>query len=149
MTFSYKYNRLSKSELTIELFTIVSLIFAFIYVFIRAIILSITYDEAYTYIYVLGGQYFTGNNHVLNTIIMAFFVFLFGNSEIVIRIPALIGCFLYLLGIYRISKLLFKNSSFLLISVVVLILNPFLLDLFSLSRGYSLALGLMMNGLFF
>ena len=140
-------------ELCIEIVIISILIFAFTYEFYRALTFSITHDEAYTYLYCINPANFEDiyvpNNHLLNTILVKVFTFLFGNFEIIVRLPALIGFFLFLLGVYKISKLLFDNLIFQLINVLTLALNPMLLDIFVLSRGYSLALGFMMIGIFF
>lgn len=142
---------LNKSRIC-EILTISLLFFIFIYVIIRAFILDLTYDEAYTFLYTIVRDppfFYSSSNHLLNTILVTIFTSFLGHSEIVIRIPALLGCFLYLIGVYYISKLIFKNKIFSLINVVILTLNPAMLDFFSLSRGYSLALGFMMGGLYF
>lgn len=150
-------NCLVKKENLYDYFSKFFLFLVFLYALIRAFTLSITHDEAITAIYHAVLPYldiikFTGpipsNNHLLNTILVKFFVSIFGLTEFVVRIPALVGCTLYLIGSYKLLKLFFKKY-FLVVGVVLLSLNPFLIDFFSLSRGYSLALGFLMIGLFY
>ncbi|MFX0102721.1 MAG: ArnT family glycosyltransferase [Candidatus Hodarchaeota archaeon] len=88
------------------------------------------------------------NNHPLNTLMIMFFTSFLGISEIILRIPALIGLIIYELSIYKISNLVFKRY-FSLLSIIILVSNPFLIDYFSLARGYSLALGFLMLGIYY
>jgi hypothetical protein len=131
------------------------LILAFIYIILRAYYLSITYDEAYTYLMYATKSYFgifsegsIANNHFLNTVLIKFFVGIFGVSEFVVRIPALIGASIYLISAYYISKLLFSKYYF-LASVSLLVSNALLMDFLPLARGYSLAIGCFMVALYF
>ena len=131
------------------------LIFAFIYVLLRAYYLSITYDEALTYLSYSIKSYigiFTeesmANNHFLNTVLIKFFTGIFGVSEFVVRIPALIGASIYLASAYYISKLLFSKYYF-LASVTLLVSNALIMDFLPLARGYSLALGFFMVALYY
>ncbi len=130
---------------------------AFLYTCIRAYSLSIIHDEALTYLIHASGSFFEiltyalpikSNNHLLNTFLIKIFSNLFGASEFVIRIPALIGHGLYLVGIYKILKL-FLRKQFLLLGICLLIFHPFMLDLFSCARGYSLGLGFLIFGLYY
>ena len=131
------------------------LISAFIYVLLRAYCLSITYDEAVTYLNYATKSYIgifteesTANNHFINTVLIKFFTGIFGVSEFVVRIPALIGASLYLASAYSISKLLFRKHCF-LASVYLLVSNALIMDFLSLARGYSLALGFFMVALYY
>ncbi|MHA1729235.1 MAG: hypothetical protein ACTSWY_10950 [Promethearchaeota archaeon] len=145
-----RFNFRNDHSVIIKIINISVLALIFLYTLIRAFILSITYDEAYTYLgVVLGGHIFVANNHILNTILVGILTYFFGNTEIILRIPALMGCFLYLIGTYKLSNLIFNKSVFSIILVLALTLNSLLLDLFTLCRGYALSLGLMMMGLYF
>ena len=132
-------------------------IIVFIYAGIRAATLSLTHDEAITYLYHASGSFkeillslgpVSSNSHLVNTVLIKIISGLFGNSEFVLRIPALIGCGLYLIGGFKILKLFFKNVKF-IISFSLIATNPFLLDFFSCARGYSLGLGFLMIGLYY
>jgi len=137
--------------------TIVVIIFVFVYAAIRAYCLSITHDEAITFLNHARGSFLDiltyrgqipGNNHLLNTLLIKIFTNLFGISEFVIRIPALIGLGLYLIGVYKILNLFLKRYS-LLLGVCLLTWHPLMIDLFSCARGYSLALGFLILGLYY
>lgn len=62
---------------------------------------------------------------------------------------ALVGGALYLIGTYKLCKLIFVNKLILSLSLLLLVINPFVIDFFSLARGYSLALGFLMLSLFY
>jgi hypothetical protein len=127
-----------------------------IYTAIRAALLSITWDEAYTYIeFARNGKVFlekydmmSANNHILNTWLVMVFTKLFGLSEFVMRIPSL---FSHLLFLFFSARLLnnFENKWLTVFAFIVLNLNPYLLDFFSLARGYGLSMGLMMASLYY
>ena len=90
----------------------------------------------------------TANNHLLNTFLMRFFKGLFGSGEIVLRLP---NVFAFLLYCYFCYKILIKSKTLTLLFVGIsfLLLNPYLLDFFSLARGYGLALGFAMAAMYF
>lgn len=167
-----KHLSMRKGEFYLDIAKII-LVSAFFYNILRAYYLSITYDEALTYLWYVTKSYIgifvenpTANNHFLNTILVKFFINIFGVSEFIVRIPALIGAAFYLTGVYYISKLLFyqtndngsrykqngyydKNKKYFLISVLLLSTNPLVMDFLSLSRGYSLALGFLMIAIYY
>lgn len=140
-----------------ESIAVTTAIFVFGYTCFRAGLLSVTHDESLTYfLYVRSslkdilsytGE-ITSNNHLLNTLLMKLFVTFFGNSEFVLRIPALIGHLLYLAGTFLILRL-FLNRTKLGIGFGLMAANPFLIDFFSCARGYSLGLGFMALGLYY
>lgn len=124
----------------------------------RAATQSITVDEAHTWNAFasqrLGGflvDYYDANNHVLNSLLMALSVRLFGLSELAVRLPSLMGCGLYLVGSWRLARLVFGNAgrdtAWSALVTALLVTNPFSMDHFSLARGYGMAVGLMMTGL--
>jgi len=136
---------------------ILFILIAFSYTCIRAYVLSLTHDEAITFLNHVRGSLFDifayrrplmSNNHLLNTILVKIFSNLFGTSEFVIRIPALIGHGLYLIGVYKILNL-FLRGRFLLLGTCLLICHPLMLDLFSCARGFSLGLGFLILGLYY
>jgi len=129
----------------------------FFYACARAASLNIVHDEAVTYFIqrlnsfagIMGYEHpLMANNHFLNTLLIKVFTGFFGSSEFVVRIPALLGCGLYLAGVTRIGRLFLKGPR-LLMAVALLSLNPFMMDFFSCARGYSLGLGLLAMGLSF
>ena len=80
------------------------------------------------------------NNHILNTLFVKFFVFIFGNSQLVIRLPNLLSFILYGIAIFRINKTILKiDSVFFLPAALLFVSNPYMLDFFGLCRGYGIA----------
>ncbi len=136
---------------------ILAILIAFVYSCTRAYLLSITTDEAVTYLLHASGTYrdiltfnlpVTSNNHLLNSILIKLFTSFFGMSEFVVRIPALIGHALYLIGIWKILNLFLKGHM-LVLGICLLTFHPFFIDLFSCARGYSLGLGFLALGLYY
>jgi len=125
------------------------------YVATRAALIPITWDEVYNYLEftrkgtLLPFGHFramAANNHWLNTWLTWLTTSALGVAELTLRIPALVAYGLYLYHTARLSTVLSsplqRASAF-----VVLNGNPYMLDFFSLSRGYGLAYGLMAGSL--
>jgi hypothetical protein len=87
------------------------------------------------------------NNHLLNTALMHGSSILLGNSEISLRLPNLLAHGAYLLCALALIKR-FRHPVLQLTGFAVLNLNLFLLDFFSLARGYGLALGFQLLSLY-
>jgi hypothetical protein len=128
----------------------------FLYTLVRAFLLSFTYDEAESYLQYTRNSVFlnndnqqmSANHHLLNNWLNIFTTKLWGVSELVLRIPSL---FAHLLFLYFSAKLVknFQNTSLAIASFLIINLNPYLLDFFSLSRGYALSIGLMMASIYY
>ena len=118
---------------------------------IRAYQQSITHDEALTYrMFVHHGWRnilwsFHSNNHVFNSLLIKIAIWIFGVSHFTLRIPALIGGFLYLLAAERLCRTFCRSISGYVLILLALTTSPFILDYLSIARGYSLALGLFMT----
>jgi hypothetical protein len=114
----------------------------------RAATQSFTIDESFTFLHFVNVSIkeslaeYSANNHVLQTLMMRLCRQLLGRSEIVLRIPNLIGCALYLMACYRITDRVMPRRWLQPVALVLLTLNPLVLDLLVAARGYSLALGL-------
>lgn len=144
-----------KNKITVwVLFILGTLLFT--YTAIRAYLLSITWDEAFNYLeftrngilfsYNAGGM--SANNHLLNTWLTYLTTSLFGVSEFSLRIPNLIAHILFLFFTAKIS-FEFSSRLFVVSAFLVLNLNPYLLDFFSLSRGYGLSYGLLAGSIWY
>jgi hypothetical protein len=119
----------------------------FAFVVIKAASADMTWDEAWTYLFYgrtpLG---FTrldyANDHMLNSFLIWLATRLFGNSELVIRLPNILAAALYLyttaklVGVVRLKLLAFSICA----------LQPYLMDYFALARGYGLAAALVQFG---
>ncbi|NII25578.1 hypothetical protein HB364_10825 [Pseudoflavitalea sp. X16] len=102
-----------------------------------------THDEAYSY-YLVKTNYFiamfgTANNHWLNTFFMEIFNMVFGDTPGVMRLQCILAFPFFAFAIYRLSSLI-KGLSGQLIFYALVLFNPYILDFFSLARGYSLAM---------
>lgn len=131
-------------------------IFLLAYTSYRAFALSITFDEGTSYIEfarssfadIISQKIISPNNHLLNTLGMKLFSHFFGSSEWVLRLHSVIAHIFYLFFSYQIVKRL--GTTILIVSGFVLLnFNPYLLDFFSLARGYGLAVTFMMGSIYF
>lgn len=128
----------------------------FAYILIRAYLLSLTWDEAFTFFEFVRHpswlphdfNYMSANNHLLNTWLMKCSVFLFGDGELALRLPNVIASGFFFFWSARLLKKLFENNWFALAAFLALTLNPFVLDFFSLARGYGISLALMMGAVY-
>jgi len=149
-----KSNFLSDRNLNITII-IISLLLM-IYSCYRAAILSFTIDESISYNLFVPLKFMdiisyaipSSNNHILNTLGMKYFSLLFGPSEFVLRLPSMLSHLAYLIFTYRILK---KTASpiILLAGFLLLNLNPYLLDFFSLARGYAMAVTFVVVSIYY
>jgi hypothetical protein len=121
----------------------------------RAVVQSITYDEALTFNRFVKGPwssiyapFYDANNHILYSILAKLSIYTFGLSEFTLRLPSLIAGAFLIFGIFRvlqaISSRLMRWMFF-----VALSLHPLLLDFSVAARGYSLGLALFVWALYF
>lgn len=98
------------------------------------------------------------NNHILNTLLVKLFVFVFGSrDQLILRLPNIFAFLIYGIAIFRINRVVLKeDSSFFIPAALFFIVNPYLLDFFGLCRGYGLSSSLallsvsfMVSGYFF
>jgi len=127
--------------------------FAVVWICHRAWVQSITLDEADTFLHWIAPDEPShwsphSNNHVLNSLLIRFFVWLFGLSPMALRAPALIGGTLYIAAIYRLCNLVVRAGFVRLALFVAFVYNPFIMDYLVAARGYGLALGFFAMALF-
>jgi hypothetical protein len=127
-----------------------------LYTALRAASISFTFDEVFSMevLKIDGFQLhhasydrMAANNHWLNN----FFLYLFshiGNSPLLIRSPQLVSHVLFLVFSAKII-LLFRKDLFAVGAFILINVHPYLLDFFSLARGYGLSLGCMIAALYF
>jgi len=124
---------------------------AFVYILIRAVTLGFTYDEVWTIDWfvplpvmeIVNYTPASSNNHMLNTLLIKLMFIIGGESEFVARIPNVLGGLMFITFAYKITSRHLKPFIG-ICAFLLLLLNPFLLDFFSLARGYGLALGFQM-----
>jgi hypothetical protein len=122
----------------------------------RAYLLCFTYDESWTYLaYVHNGfitfkRYVQGdtNNHLLNTWLMELSIKLFGESEFTMRLPNVLSHLLFLVYSAKIVRTL-SSKALIIGGFLLLNMNPYLIEFFSVARGYGISMGLIMASLYF
>ncbi len=122
------------------LLLIAPLVAAWVYAGVRASSVAFTYDESLTYGIIHGNRTFLhdANNHWLNTFAMRVTQHLFGQSEFALRLPNVLG-----FGVYGAAVLVIlwrRRPAAQVAGLLLLIVNPFLLEFFGLARGYGLGL---------
>jgi len=131
---------------------IIVMFFTFLlaYVMIRAYTLSFTHDESLSFTILEGNDILinTANNHILNTTLMAKSNTLFGNTEFSLRLPNVLAFVLYLIGCFYLIRTSKSNWLF-FFGFTIILLNPFMIEFFSLARGYGLSLAFMLISIFF
>ncbi len=114
--------------------------------------MGFTHDESLTSTYFLEGStkwILTANNHWLNTILSYFTFQLFGSSELALRLPNVLSFLIYCYFLYKLIIERSTNIIFTILPIIFLMLNPFLIDFFSLSRGYGLAIAFFSGSLYY
>jgi hypothetical protein len=129
---------------------------------VRAIRVPLTFDEAAAFLRYIDTDFPSvfhtsllsifsfevATNHFLNTLLTKLCYLAAGSSELALRTPNLIGYAIYLcfaqLILRRCADRTIALAGFLLLN-----LNPYLLDFFTASRGYGLALGFLLGALYF
>ena len=121
----------------------------------RAIRVSLTYDEAATYLRYISRtgllsvfSFSVATNHFANTVLVRLSTAIGGSGELALRLPNVAAFAVYLLFAFLILERL-KHRIVAAAGFVLLNLNPYLLDFFALCRGYGLSLGLLMGSLYF
>lgn len=125
------------------------------YVVLRAALVPITHDEAFTFLHWSSAPWRTillfdaperANNHLLNTLLMKLSAAAFGPGEAALRLPNLLAFVSFLAALWlllrRHAPPVLALSGFALAAA-----NRHVLEMFSLARGYGLCLGLLLPGL--
>lgn len=133
----------------------------FIIIIYKVIHVPVTTDEVPTVFFYSNFSYWEimmypdniPNNHILNTMLAKFSMFIFGKEQWAARLPSLLSFIVFGFGVFRILKLVLKPTSFFFIPAALLFINPYWLDFFGLCRGYAisstlvtLTVGLMLEG---
>lgn len=124
----------------------------FIYVALRSYFIQITHDEANSF-FLLYTNYWkaivgTANTHWLNSFFMKINMLFLGNEVWMIRLQSVLAFPFYTYFLYRIA-ILSKNISTGILLISLFIINPYLLEYFSLARGYGLSLAFFMAFLYY
>lgn len=136
---------------TTQIIYYLGLLFAFSYVLIRGFSLGITHDEALTYKIIQGDEVLKGtaNHHWLNTQLSSWSTTLFGMKEFALRLPSILSFGIFWFFLFRIAKTFLKSSVTQIALLLLLCGNPFILDFFSLCRGYGLSIAFVTASIYF
>jgi hypothetical protein len=142
-------------RITVILIAIISLLLLF-YTGLRAATMSFTIDESLSYnLYssrsfmdIISYSPAIANNHMINSLCIKIISLLPSANEFLFRLPSLLSHLIYIIISFRIVK---KTSSPILIicGFLLLNLNPYMLDFFSLARGYAMALTFCISSIYF
>lgn len=151
-------NTLSSAHIAPYVFILLG-VALWIYIGLRAHLLSMTHDESGTFNYLIDKslwQLFTAdecwtsaNNHILNTFLMQVFVKIGGAKELFIRMPNVLAFGMFLWFVWKWLASYTQNVFFQFVGAMLIILNPYMLDFFSLGRGYGLSLGFEMGAWYY
>lgn len=129
---------------------------AFAYCAARVGYLSMTHDESTTVLMfasrpwgqILANEPPSANNHILNTLLVKAFM-LGGLNKEWVRLPNLLGGLVYLFFAFRFIQREGGSLASQVLGLALLAFNPYLLEFFSLARGYGISLGFLMGSLYF
>lgn len=128
-----------------------------IYVILRAALIPITHDEANTCLTFSVKSFWDiitysdpiPNNHILNTLLIKLFTGIFGMHAFIARLPNILGFILYYSILVIWLRKLSSNFIFVLTGIILFTCNPYLMDFFSLARGYALSIAFMITSCYF
>src|SRR6476620_7365248 len=129
---------------------------------LRAARVPLTYDEAASYIRYIDANaqsvfdptvfsifdFEVATNHFLNTLLTKGSTIVAGGSEFALRLPNLIADVMFIVFSLRILQR-YARPWIATTGMLLLNVNPYVLDFFSLSRGYGLSLGFLMGAVFY
>lgn len=123
--------------------------FAFYWIVARAVIQSITIDEADAYNFFVwrpNPSHWEASsvNHLLNSLLMRLFVGQFGLSAVTVRLPSLIGAAIYIVASYCLVRLIADEWFLRWPLLVCFVYNPFVMDYLVAGRGYSLGVACLL-----
>lgn len=132
-------------------------ILLFVYVLARAILLPITHDESNTCLTystmsvhdIVTYERPIPNNHILNTLLIKLSASIFGMHPFSARLPNVLGFILYFTIVVLFTRKVTNDAIVTFFGICAMVCNPYLLDFFSLARGYALSISFMMTGIYF
>ncbi len=121
----------------------------------RAAFVSMTFDEIWSLNHYASAPWadifafkpVSANNHLGNTVLMKLALKAFSNAPFALRLPNLLAHVMYLAFSIALARRL-RQGVWVLLAFFLLNFHPFLLDFFSLARGYGLALAMTMGSLY-
>lgn len=133
---------------------IVIAVAAALYLAARAVHVPLTYDEASSFDRYVNADlpalldFASATNHLLNSVLTKAAYVVLGDRPWVLRLPNVLAGWAYLALVVSLAGRL-RIAVLGLAGLIVLASNPYLLDYFALSRGYGLAMALLMASVCF
>ena len=131
-------------------YSLTNLVITFIllfFIFYKSIVAQISYDEAYSFLqYTYTQNFFNiglANNHLLNTLLIYPFS-LIDLSELFLRLPNILSGVFYIFMSLKLSE----NSKYKILTFSILTLCPYLIEFFSIARGYGISTFFISAGLY-
>jgi hypothetical protein len=127
------------------------------FVIFKAVHIPITFDESSSFglceqpiWQIMMNQNWDGspsswpNNHILNTILMKYSSAIFGTQPWALRLPNILAFLMFGVCMYLLALRYFSSSLWLLfLPVIFMFGNPYLIDFYSVARGYGMGCALM------
>lgn len=142
------------SDLRKNWLLVIAVVALMVLIFYRAATIPFTHDESATWLYLrhtnVWGCFFDpgcwnwGNNHWLNTILLQFFANIGGEAPIVLRMPNVLGGWAYLIAAALFVNRYLNTAWSRIAGFLFICLHIYLLDFFSLARGYGLMTSFVM-----
>lgn len=133
----------NQHHVPLKVFHYTVLISLWIFVILHAFNMLITIDEAYSFFLVKTNYYRAmpghANTHWLNSFFIKLFSLILGDSPGLIRLHSVLAFPFFAAGIFRLSAHI-SNTFLRLLFYCLILFNPYILDFFSLARGYGMAL---------
>ncbi len=124
------------------LFHLFVTLFVWVFVWQHAFQLNLTYDESTSYHVLKIGNYRAlpgiANTHWLNSFFIRL-IMTFNESVVGLRLHSIFAFPFFAQGVYRLAKFI-KSGGAQIAFYCLIVFNPYVLDFFSLARGYSLAM---------
>ncbi len=129
----------------------------FIFIIVKAAVVQVTTDEAYTLSMLTKESVWNlvsyessyTNNHILNTLLCKLSFSIFDMNQVAGRLPNILSFVLYFWFVGQFSRRFFSDDFVALMFVAVMVGNPYMLEFFSLARGYGLSITLMMTSIYY
>lgn len=144
----------NSSEKKFRIFSLLLFALLFCYVVLRSIFVEPVHDEIATLFHYIDYNTIWGkdivmdaNNHLLNSFLGKVCYSVFGDHIWAIRLPNVLSFILFFFSVYKITK--FINHEVLKYSFLIAMTSiPYVLEYFSLARGYGMSMALMMFAIY-
>lgn len=130
-------------------------VLVWIYLGLRSIYVPFIHDETITYFayiqdatFIPPWSYWDANNHLLNSALSALFHAILGTSPFVIRLASWLSFIPFIYFIFKFSEELEARISRWTF-IIPLLFTPFLIEFFSLTRGYGMSVAWFLGTLYY